>query len=196
MSSSINFLRQRQRELTTAVVSDRKYVRWMSYILGIVVTVAAVIFGFDFFLQRSIDRVEAENTQVSAELQQHAEIESLYLQLAEKVGEIDKILTGRIEKRLVLQFFTSLFLTDELSLNEIAFESSDVLQFTLVSTNVFTLEKALDELESPEVQNRFVSLSTTDLVRTDDGKYSMKVSVGIKKQPEPAVASPSALPQQ
>ncbi len=145
MDNSINFLKQRQHDLTAAIASDRKYVVWMSYLLGAVIVSAVVVFAFDFFLQRSISRVEVETTRVETGLRQHAEIESLYLQLAEKVSEIDKILAGRVEKRLVLQFFTTLFLTENLTLKEISFESSDVLKFTLVSSNVFTLDQALDQ---------------------------------------------------
>ncbi len=185
-TTSINFLKQRQKALTAAVVTDRRYVVWMSYLLIGVIILGVIVFGFDFFLQRSIGRVNAQQDEIDIELRQQSQIEETYLQLAEKVGVIDKILTGRIEKRQTLQYFTSLFLTDDIALKEIGFQSSEVLEFVIVSSDVFTLEQILDQLESEEVQSRFASLSTTDLARNTQGQYSMRVSVGLKKNTQPS----------
>lgn len=192
MNTSINFLSQRQKVIAATTVTDRKYLVWMSYVFGAVVIAGIVVFGLDFYLQRSINKVMEEQASVDAQLQTHAQIEGVYLQLVEKVSAIDKLLVGRVEKRETLQYFTSLFLNEDVQINEIGFVSNQLLDLNLVSSNVFSLEKAIDQLESSEVQSRFASLTTTDLSRSEEGRYSLRVTVGLKQSP--VVTLPSASP--
>lgn len=184
MNNDINFLEQRQKQLEAAVDDDKKYLYWMLYLFIGVMVVAAGLFGFDFYLSRSIATVQSQQADVTTQLANHQAVEAKYLELVSKVGFIDTILTDRTAKRESLQFFTSLFLSDDVSISEIGFQTPQVLEFSLISSNIFVLEQALDKLESPEVQQRFASLSTTDLNRKEDGEYTLHVTAGLNSNTE------------
>lgn len=179
ITANINFLRVRKKAIGEQEVKDRKYSVWMTYLTVLVGLVAVVVLGADIVLRRQIDRVREESSQAMQQIQQHQAVESELLALAEKLAFIENSLQDKEKKREAIAFFTQQFSTQESNLREITFGSEGVLEFQLVSKNIFVLQSTVAALQSPAMLERYRSVTLSDISRDVNGAYRMQVNVAV-----------------
>lgn len=179
-NTSINFLSQRRKELSSVQIEDKKYARWAGYVFGVTFFIGLFVIGLNYYYGVQIETVIANQEDVERQLTQQAEVEREYLVLAEKLDIIQTTLTSKTQKREAIEFFTTLFTDPTVSVRQISIQERGILEFLIETENIFSFNTVLETLESQNVRSRFSSLSVSDMVRSAETKYTVKVTVLVE----------------
>ena len=92
---TINFLRQRHKELTVLQKADRRYAMIMGYVTGGVVIASVALFAYQFYLSSSLDGVKKQEASIVSQIASLSSVEQGYLTLAQKFTEIKTFLKDK-----------------------------------------------------------------------------------------------------
>ena len=179
--SEINFLNQ--RHLLHQKVNQRDLLIFRvgvgMFILSVLITLGGI--GLNLYLTQEVNQTAAKQAEVRQAITSDQKLETEFLIFSNKLKLTADIFTKRSNKQEALAFLSNLF-GSEVFIGGISYnKDSELLAVSLVSENVFNLEKLFDLLSTQEVKNNFASISKSGLRRADDGTYTSDVTLGLKK---------------
>lgn len=186
---TINFLRQRRKQLTSVQSLDKRYAMVLGYVFVGVLIVTGVLFGVDYWLSNRLSSVKSDQQRVQRQITNLASVEQEYLTLAQKVSAIKGLIKDKAVKQQAIEFFTTLFAQQNVTLSELTFLEDGVIQFQVESKDVFQFKELLAVLESPQVRAVYPQIAVNDLSRVKSAQYGAAISVKL------AVATPSPKPK-
>lgn len=190
MPDSVNFVKERRRSLTKTQKQDQLLLRSALIAFGGILAVFLVVVGVQFYLTFQFSQLRTRHQELSNSVLSQDGTERSYLILINKIKVIAQLLKARTGKQQAIEYFTNLFGQDVLIRELTYIEKDGLLSFGLEATNVFVLDRLLELLNSPEVTDRFASVSTSELSRTGDGIYTLLVTVSLEEpKSEPAATA-------
>lgn len=186
MARTINFVRERRRNLSNQEVEDRrvlKYVIWGLFVLGGVIL---LIVSARLFLLYQIKNIKAEQKAVEQQIVQKEAIEKQYTIFANKLTILTELFGKRKEKQEALAYFSSLF-GEDVIISQLSYTAGDeVLSFVLEANSIFTMEDVFTIISSDQVKQRYPMIQKNGLRRGEDGSYGMQVTLvfGDEQTPE------------
>lgn len=194
MSRTINFVRERQRNLSKIEVQDSKTLRWMSIATASLVALILIVVGIRLFFVYRLKAVTDNQKQLRAAIVSKEEVEKSFTIFAYKLKTLTDLFGKRREKQEALQYFSSLF-GPEVIIRQLSYSgTTEVLSFTLESQNIFVLENVFKVMSSDEIKKRYPTIKKQSLRRSDDASYGMFITIalGDEKPPEVTGAPVSA----
>lgn len=187
---TINFLRQRRKQLTALQETDKKYAMVLGYVTGGVVIAMIVIFVVNFFFRQQLERLKAKQAAEQNKISSLASVEVEYITLAQKASDITELLKDQGVRQKGLEFFTTLFANNNVTVTEVAFLEDGIIQFQISTKDVFQFNALLNQLQSDQVLAEYPNIAVTDLNRGKSGTYNAAVSVHLAvATPTPAAAT-------
>lgn len=181
MDISINFLKDRQKKLTKQQLLDLRAWQISAGIFGVVILVALSMAGVAFWQNRRLAQFQDQRALLKKQVLSQEEIERSYVIFAHKLKTLRQLLDQRSDKQQAITFFSSLFGPD-VAIREISYDADDSLvSFGLRSKSVFVLESVFAQLDSPQIKQQFKDLSRSELRRTNEGTYDLKVTVVLNQ---------------
>lgn len=191
MARTINFVRERRRNLSRQEVDDRKILKVVTnsmFALGVLILVAV---GARLFLLFQIESIKSEQKQVQTAIAQKEVIEEQYTIFVNKLKILTELFGKRKEKQEALAYFSSLFGPDVI-ISQLSYTAGDeILSFVLQASNIFTMEEVFNIISSSEVSARYPTIEKESLRRAPDGTYGMQVTLYFGDEP---LVDPSAPP--
>lgn len=183
MARTINFVRERRRNLTRQEQDDRKILKFVTFGLFGLGALILVIVATRLFLLYQIQSVQNQQKQVQASITEKIQIEEQYTIFANKLKILTELFGKRKEKQEALAYFSSLFGSDVI-INQLSYKAGDeVLSFVLQSTSIFTMEEVFNIISSNEVTSRYPTIKKESLRRSLDGSYGMQVTLYFGDEP-------------
>lgn len=176
---SINFLRQRHKELTVLQKADRRYATILGYITVGVVIASVALFGFQFYLASSLSGIKKQQTSIVSQISSLSTVEQEYLTLALKFTEVKNFLKDKSIQQEAIEYFTTVFADQGVDLSEVNREKDGVISFKIAADDVFQIQKVFSFLRTTEVLTKYPSLALSDLSREKSGMYTTTVSVSL-----------------
>lgn len=190
-SVEINFLRQRHKQLSVVQKTDRWYATILAYISVAVIVASVGLFALQFYLANSLDQIKQNEKKVASQITTLASVEQEYLTLAQKFTEIQTLAKGKGVAQQAIEYFSTVFANQKVTLIEVSRERDGTLIFTIAADNVFLLQQALAQLQTADVLTKYPTLALSDLSRERSGKYTTRVSVVlVVVTPTPAAKKP------
>lgn len=187
MSRTINFVRERQRNLTRMEQQDRVVFRWACIMMGALIGIVAMVVGVRLFFLYRLQAVSADQKNLRQAIVAKEEVEQSFTVFAHKLKTLTELFGKRKEKQETLEYFSNLF-DENVVIRQLTYSSTtEELSFTLESKNVFVLEDVMNVMQSEEITLRYPTIKKESLSRSPDGAYGMFVSIllGDKKIDEP-----------
>lgn len=183
MSRAINFVRDRQRNLSRLEVQDRKFFRWALMGAGILAGIAVLVVGARLYLLYSLRNVTATQKGLTTAISNKIEVEKSYTLFSYKLKTLTELFGKRKEKQETIEYFSNLFTTDVI-VSQLAYSSeSEELSFTLQAKNVFVMENVFKVLNGQEVKTKYPTMKKSNLSRSQNGDYSMDLSIALSEKP-------------
>jgi hypothetical protein len=192
MSRTINFVRERQRNLTRMEQQDRVSFRWACIVLAAVVGIVVMAVGVRLFFLYKLQAVTDEQKNLRQAIVAQEEVEKSFTVFAFKLKTLTDLFGKRKEKQETLEYFSTLF-DQDVVIRQLSYSStSEELSFTLESKSVFVLEHVMEVMQSDEIKQRYPTIKKESLTRSSDGSYGMFVSIllGERKIDAPADGLP------
>lgn len=178
---TINFVRDRRRELSKQEVTDRLWFRYSLMAAGVVMAVALVVVGVRLFLTFRVSQVMARQTQLKQSITSQQDVERSYVIFFQKLKILSELFDQKSNKQAAIQFFGTIF-GPQVLIQEINYLAEDgILSFGLQADDVFVLEQVFATLNSPAVKEQFVDVSKSELRRQADGSYQITVTVQLRE---------------
>lgn len=183
MARTINFVRERRRNLTRQEQDDRKILKFTTFGLFGLGAVILVIVAARLFLLYQIKTVQDKQERVQSAIMEKVEIEEQYTIFANKLNILTELFGKRREKQEALAYFSSLFGSDVI-INQLSYTAGDeVLSFVLQTTSIFTMEQVFNVISSDQVTARYPTIKKQSLRRSLDGSYGMQVTLYFGDEP-------------
>lgn len=186
----INFLRIRRKEMTSLQKSDRKYAIILGYVTAGVAVAAGCLVAYQLFLTTQLSSTKKKETEVQRQIATLSSVELEYLTLGQKFNEIQTLMKGKSLRQGAIEFFTTLFAQQSITLSEVHFETDGVVRFQISSPNIFQLEQFMGVLQTQDVLSKYPAMTLSDLSREKSGMYNMAISVAL-----PIVTPPPPQPK-
>ncbi len=181
MPKEINFLRERQKELSGQEKGDRWLLKVTSMIFGVIFVLFLAAFGTQVYFSNQLTSVQTQEQNARAEIAANQDIEKSFLIFANKISVLTQLFQDRLDKKEAINYFATIFGSDIL-IREITFDPAEkLLVFRVQASDVFHMLKVFSVINSPDTQSRFASVNASNLERTPDGKYEIDIVVSTKK---------------
>ncbi len=153
--------------------------------MGVIAVVMLASVGVRLFFGYQVQRTKSEQDRLKREVASKQEVERSYVIFSNKLKMLQEIVSGRADKQAAIAFFTQAF-GPEVLLKEISYEASDrKVSFRLQTDTVFSLERVVALLDSPEVRATYPKLERDELRRSNTGTYEVGVIVSlVSKDPK------------
>jgi hypothetical protein len=182
MSRQINFLAERRKDLTKQEKIDKRILEVTGVILGMSFAFFLVVTLFTFYLTNQLRNSQVAQKTARSGISENRDTEESFVIFAHKLSSLAQIYQTRQEKKKVIDFFSKAFNSDVL-LKAINFnETEKVLVLYFQSDDIFAFKQVLELVNSPDVANRFNSLTPSGLVRNADGTYEITLTVSTQKK--------------
>lgn len=182
MSRSINFVRDRQRNLTRLEIQDRQIFRWMLIATSVAVALVLVAVGVRLLFLYQLRQVTEEQKQQREAIAAKEEIERSFTLFSFKLKALTDLFGKRKEKQETLEYFSNLFDKDVV-ISQLSYSGSDEeLTFTLRAKNVFIMDMVMNTLNGSEVKEKYPNMRKTRMLRGSDGAYSMNLSIALSEK--------------
>ena len=178
----INFLAERRKALSKQEVADKRLMRLSLVGCGLMFVIFGAMFGASFFLNREIDGVRAAQGAARTEIKNDHSTEQAFVIYAHKLTSLSQIYQDRQAKRDTIAYFDSVF-GPGVFIKGLDFDQKNKLLFFQVqSIDAFHLKEIFFQVNSPDVQKKFLSLNPSNLLRTPDGAYQVSLAVSTQKK--------------
>lgn len=182
MARTINFVRERQRNLSRQEVSDRKILRQAILALFIIGGVLVLVVGARLSLLAWHDNIKSQQQAAIRAIQQKEEVERSYTVFASKLNIVTDLFGKRKEKQDALAYFSSLFDPD-IIISQLSYTADDdTLTFTIQAPSIFRMEQVFVIMQGQAVKTRYPMLQLNSLRRGQDGKYGMQVTLAFGEE--------------
>ncbi|HYD34547.1 MAG TPA: hypothetical protein VD999_00610 [Vitreimonas sp.] len=181
MAYTINFLRNRQKELSKLDQQDRRFFKIAMVVFGVITILSIIATSSQLFLTYRVKQLKDKQNELKRQVVSQENVERSYVIFANKIKILGELFQQRSDKRTAINYFSSLF-GPQVLISEISFEGDEsLLQFGLKAQDVFTLEEVFEKLSSDEVKNQYAAVNKSELARNQDGGYSMQVTISLNK---------------
>jgi len=182
MARTINFVRERQRNLSRQEVLDRKILRQTIAALFVVGGLLVMVVGARLSLLAWHDNIKSQQQAAIREIQQKEEIERSYTVFASKLNIVTELFGKRKEKQDALAYFSSLFDPD-IIISQLTYTADDdTLTFTIQAPSIFRMEQVFTIVQGQAVKARYPMLQLDSLRRAQDGKYGIQVTLSFGEE--------------
>ena len=183
MARTVNFVRDRQRNLSLLEVQDRKVFKLAIIATAITVALLMIVVGARLLFLFQLRQVTAEQKRLKEAISSKEEIEKSFTVFSHKLKVLTELFGKRKEKQETLEYFSNLFDKDVI-ISQLSYSSdTEELSFTLQAKNVFVMKQVMETLNSDEVKLRYPRMVKASLGRTSTGAYSMNLSVPLSEKP-------------
>jgi hypothetical protein len=175
----INFLEQHRREVGKSNVFDQRLYTGSLAVMGATILATMVLLGSNFFLQLKVSEVQAREKDLEKSILFQEEIEKSVVVLAKKLEVISQLMALRHNKQETISYFTTV-LGENVVLKGIDYsEEANVLSIQVEAVHVFALDAFATFLETPEVKNKYPSITKSEMRRDQDGTYLLTITVPL-----------------
>ncbi len=182
MARTINFVRDRQRNLSRLEIQDRQFFRWSLAAVSISIVLVLVVVFVRLFLLYQLRQVTAQQQQLKAAIVSKEEIEKSFTIFSFKLKTLTDLFGKRKEKQETLEYFSNLF-NEDVVISQLDYSAdTEELTFSLDTTNIFVMERVFEVMNGAEIAERYPTLQKSNLGRKDSGGYTMKVSILLSGQ--------------
>ena len=182
MSKDINFLRDRRKKVTKQEKDDRHFLWLSSAIFGGLLCIFLVVLGIHFYLNQQIQTVLVQEKQARDAIVSGQEVEKTFVVFVNKLVILAQLYQDRLDKKEAITYFSNIF-GPSVFIRKITFDPQEkLLVFGVQSSDVFQLQNIFTIINSADTQQKFQSVTSSDLIRSSDGTYQMSVIVSTKKQ--------------
>ena len=189
MPRDINFVRERQRQLTKQEIGDKKLFKVSLVAVSILGALCLVVIGIRLFLVFRYKQVSSQQETLRAQIVSREEIEKSFTIFSHKLKILTDLFGKRKEKQETLAYFSNLFGSDVI-IGQLSYDSSiEVLSFTLQAKSIFVMKDVFDIMNSVDMETRYPKLEKSSLGRGSDGTYSMNIMIGLGEAPLPQAAA-------
>lgn len=189
---SINFLGKRGSLYQKNVAQDHRLFQISLVSFGITVLVLLALVGFNIYLASTLQGVIKKQNDTKQSIVTNQTVEAAYLLFSHKLKAIAEIFEKRNNKQQAINYLGELF-SDNGFIGGVNYDGVEqILSLTVDSNNIFQLDELIKKIDSPEVKQNFASLNRSNISRSSEGKYSMKLTVQLKKTA--AEQQPTAVP--
>lgn len=180
MARQINFLADRQKKVSSQQIADAKSLRLGLTVFGVVLAVFLLVFGVRLFSQIQLRQIDAAKQVALSKITQGEDTERLYLIFFQKVKALSDLYNERQDKQKAVLYMSTIFQPYGL-VTGIEFNQQDkVLTFEIQSDDVFNLQQIFTVLKQDTLASQFSAVNASNLQRSEDGKYSVQVTVSTK----------------
>lgn len=177
MARSINFVRERQRNLSRQELQDRKLMHQAIVALFIIVGLMVVVVGARLALLAWHDSIKQQQQEAIQAIKAREDDERSYTVFASKLNTLTELFGKRKEKQDALAYFSSLFDPD-IIISSLSYSAdTDTLNFTIQAPSIFRMEAVFEIMQSQSVANAYPELLLASMRRSSDGKYGMQVQL-------------------
>lgn len=182
MARSINFVRDRQRNLSRLEIQDRIWFRWASITASVAVALVLIAVGTRLFFLYQLQQITDDQKRLRTAIASKQEIEKSFTIFSFKLKTLTDLFGKRKEKQETLEYFSDLFGKDVV-ISQLSYSSnSEELSFTLKGKNVFVMDMVMNTLNGPEVKAKYPKLQKKQLARGQDGAYSMGIAIVLSEK--------------
>lgn len=168
---------------------DQKFMTWSLVAFAAVVAVFVAVLSYNLYLGNELEDTARKQTQTKQSLAGNQSVEVTYLIFSQKLKAIAEIFELRNNKQQAINYLANLF-GDKVFISGVTYDGEDqVLSLNLRSKDVFDLEKLMVSLNSQEVRTNFSSLTKSNIRRSEDGSYDLKLTLELKNQAKTAQAA-------
>lgn len=177
MSRTINFVRERQRNLTRLEEQDRQIFRWLLVGVGVLMGLVFIAVGVRLFFLYRMQVVTDQQANLKQAIVAQEEVERSFTVFAHKLKTLTELFGRRKEKQETLAYFSTLF-DENVVIRQLSYTAeTEELSFILESKNIFVLEGVFETMNSQEIKDRFPTIRKESLRRGPDGSYGMYISI-------------------
>lgn len=177
----INFLKGRHKQLNKLQLLDQKWFKISLGVLGIVVVIFVIVLSARLWIAYQVRTVISRQEQLKQRIQLLEKNEQSYVIFAAKLQVLTELLAQRKNKKEAIQYFSSLFDPSVLISNITYAADDNILSFTLKAPTIFSLDAIFSSLQQPQLKDQFEQVEKSDLRRSEDGSYSMQVTITLKQ---------------
>lgn len=177
----INFLSHRQKKLNKLQKRDLLWSKWAAGALTALVLVFILSIGLEFWFSQRLKALGRQQQAARQGIISNEQQEKTYVLAVQKLKTLAQLNKRRSDKQAAIAYFTGAF-GPEVLVKQIAFAEDDqLLTFELSARDVFVFEQVLKQLKTEQVQQQFHQITPSDIRRSSDGRYEMKVAVVLTK---------------
>ena len=174
---TINFLEKRRKNLSKLEKQDRKILKYTSVLFGVVLVIVLVLFGTRYYFNTQVAQAMVEQKRLEQEVLAKEDTEEAFLFFVNKLGTLEKLFAERKDKQAAIEYFSQVF-GPEVIVQNISYDAGKgAISFGLQAKDVFTLESVMEILSSPQTNDVFNQVKKSDLRRTPEGIYTIRVDV-------------------
>ncbi len=196
MADTINFLRVRRKKLTKTQAQDKKILRVVMIIFGIIVVSASLSSGVFFFFSQRRAALQFAEEQLRSRIVSQESAEKTYVILASKLTALRELLQLRQDRQAAISFFYDR-LGPDIILQEIEYDrktaATPVLNLAIRAPEIFSFEQVKTIATSDEVNQTYPGISSSDITRNADGTYLIRLAVPLGLQQPPSPSDPATL---
>ncbi|HAU98935.1 MAG TPA: hypothetical protein DCW55_01750 [Candidatus Pacebacteria bacterium] len=173
VTPSINFLRDRERELERQLRRDKQISFFTSVGLGMFMVLLIGVMGGSWYLQNKIENAKKQIEVAKKTLQSKRAIQLDYVIYAQKVTYLFSMNQERVAKQDAVRFLQSLVkqgsvLTDLTLKNE-----SRSLSYVINANDVFAFIETFRALRADSIDKKKYTVSMQNFSRKGDGMYTI-----------------------
>lgn len=190
MAREINFVQSRRNKLTKSQELDRRIFRISAAVFAIAIGGFLIALGINFYLKFQISSLENQQRNMEAQVLDQEQTEQSILVTSEKLKVLAELFALRFDKQAAIEYFSQIFGSDVM-IKDIKYESdAKILSLRLQANSIFILERTFAQLANPEVAAQFGQVNKSELIRTDDGRYSMAITINLESSTSQAATQP------
>lgn len=182
MADSINFVRQRQRELSKQTEQDRVWFRYSLWFIGGTVGILVVLLIASLVLSWQLRTLKLRQDQLRKAVLLQEDTERSYMVFLNKLQVLTTLLKQRQKKQEAMQFFDTAF-NEKILISEIAYLADDgLLSITIQAPDIFEIENIFAFLDSDPVRAKFSEVNKSELKRSATGMYQMTITASLPQE--------------
>lgn len=188
MSLSVNFAYHLTKQRSKEQAKDRRLFKKVAIVGVVALVITGISLAFRIGFDLAYKAADKNEKQTLAQLETLKSEELTYVGYVTKVNVLSELFKNRQAKQQALKRFRSLF-GPGVSITGLQYskEEND-LGFRLKTSTVFLLEQVINQLDEPSLRTEYKEIEKTSVSRSEDGTYSMQVSVGLN------IVSPTPTP--
>ncbi len=183
MPDNINFVADRQKRLKIRQEKDGPLLKKMIIFLALTVLATGIVLAVQIYFNFEKKQVLASQSKIRTAIEERKETDQRYATFFHKLAILTQLFGERQNKQEALLYFRNLF-GEGVAVTGLTYNETDQqLTFSLLSPSVFNLEKVFATLKSDSLKAKYPQVSRRNLTRSDNGSYSMQLTVNLKVKP-------------
>jgi Tfp pilus assembly protein PilN len=176
---TINFLEKRHKQLSKLERQDRQLLQYVVIGFSVVSVLTLGLLGGRLYFQSQLTQQQTRQQQLETEFVSHQHTEEMFLFYISKLETLEKLFAARADKQAAIEYFSNIF-GPEVVIQNINYDAKNAnITFGLQAKDVFTLDRVFTALSSDQTKAQFKQVTRSDLRRTSEGMYTIRVIVAF-----------------